>query len=78
MQVLVFQYDFESAQFIAGKSETLTDGAKLPAAQARAKEFWEEFEADQPKQIFVRDDSGRNIYYFDNFKHFVCRKTESN
>lgn len=78
MQVLVFQYDFQSAQFIAAKSEIMPEGATLKQAQARSKEFWEELESDQPKQIFIRDGSEKNIYYYDNFKHFVCRPEESN
>ena len=78
MQVLVFQYDFETTQYITGNSETMPSGTTLQQAQAKAKQFWAGLESDQPKQIFIRDGNGRNVYYFDNFKAFICRPTENN
>jgi hypothetical protein len=77
MEIIVFQYDFESCQFVAFRSDIIQD-ATLKIAQAKSKEFWNELESGQPKQIFIRNTTGKTIYYVDNFIHFVCRPKESN
>lgn len=68
MLVTVLQYDLGTGQFIAGYGDVLPS-EDLVKAKTRARELWDDLEADQPKQIFIRQNSlgGKNLFYYDNF-----------